>query len=198
MAWLDKIRPAVALAFALWAVGFFAVGTPQSSTEPGDSDTVHITSDRLEARQDKRQVVFSGHVTATQGDLTIQGDRMTIFYLERSEVEGAALNERVERIVVEGDVRISKQGRFATGDRAVYYRVDNKVVLTGDPRVQRDQDFIQGERITLFLDRDKSIVEGGPTRPVEATIFSSGPESPLPDNEGEKGGDTAAGKEQGE
>ena len=55
----------------------------------------------------------------------------------------------------------------------VYFSEENKVVLTGKPRVEQGKDSIQGEKITLFLDTDKSVVEGGPSRPVEATIYSS-------------------------
>jgi lipopolysaccharide export system protein LptA len=155
--------------------GILIGGFYQGWAAPRNTDAVHIVSDRLEAYQQERQVIFLGNVVATQGDLTIRGDRMTIFYSEggESEVSGNDLTRRLDRIVVEGNVRISQRKTVATGKHAVYYSSDNKVVLTGEPRVQRDKDFIQGSSITLFLDSEKSIVEGGPSRPVEATIYSS-------------------------
>ena len=50
-------------------------------------DVVHIVSDRLEAYEQQRQVIFIGNVVAKQGELTILGDRMTIFYLAGRQVK---------------------------------------------------------------------------------------------------------------
>ena len=126
-------------------------------------DVVHIVSDRLEAYQQKQQVIFIGRVVAKQGELTIRGDRMTIFYVEDGPVEasGNDLGRNIQRIDVEGEVRISHKKTLATGRHAVYYSSENKLVLTGEPRVQQNKSFIQGDKITYFLDSEKSIVEGG-------------------------------------
>lgn len=165
----------VHLVVTLAALGILIGGLCQVQAGPQETDVVRIVSDRLEAYQQQRQVIFIGHVVATQGDLTIRGDRMTIFYTEEeaNKKEGEEFSGRIDRIVVEGNVRITQKDIVATGKHAVYYRSDNKVVLTGTPRVQREKDFIKGASITLFLDSEKSIVEGGPSGPVEATIYSS-------------------------
>jgi lipopolysaccharide export system protein LptA len=180
-----------ALLVVVWSFPFPLSGMIDASgAGPPDSETVHIVSDRLEARQQQRQVIFSGHVVATQGDLTIKGDRMTIFYLEGGGDQTGTndLGQKVDRIVVEGNVRILQRDRLATGGRAVYYRSENKVVLTGNPRIRRDKDFVQGQRITLFLDSEKSIVEGGPSKPVEATIYSPVPKDSVDRSKREGGG----------
>ncbi|UCG13208.1 MAG: lipopolysaccharide transport periplasmic protein LptA [Deltaproteobacteria bacterium] len=172
----EKMPSRMQLLVFLLVLGFLFGGNGLTHAEPRGPGVVHIVSDRLEAHQQDRQVVFSGHVVATQGELTIKGDRLTIFYLENNTGEASddALAQRVDRIVVEGNVRISQKNTVATGKKAVYYSSDNKVVLTGEPRVRRDTDIIQGTSITLYLDSEKSVVEGGPSGPVEATIFSSG------------------------
>ncbi|MBW1980406.1 MAG: lipopolysaccharide transport periplasmic protein LptA [Deltaproteobacteria bacterium] len=161
-----------------------------------EQSTIHITSDHLEARQKEQQVIFSGNVVASEKDLTIQGDRLTIYYEAPETAKGKqALVGQVERIVVQGNVRISQGNRVATGEQAVYYHSGNKIVLTGEPRLQQDKDFVQGERITLFLDSKRTVVEGGENKPVEATIhrllksgtFGSSPggkKSRSRDNEG--------------
>lgn len=152
---------------------FAAIFQVQAATPKGD--VVHIVSDRLEAYQDKQQVIFIGHVVAKQGELTIRGDRMSIFYLENgaAKVKGNDPGGRIKRIEVEGNVRIAHKGTLATGQHAVYYKTENKLILTGKPRVQQNKNFIQGDKITHFLNSDKSIVEGGPSGPVEATIFDT-------------------------
>jgi lipopolysaccharide export system protein LptA len=136
---------------------------------------VHIVSDRLEAYQQQQKVIFIGNVVAKQGELTIRGDRMTIFYLEENNPQPneEGLAGKVDRIEVDGGVHISQKEIVATGEHVVYFNEENKIILTGKPRVERGKDSIQGEKITLFLDTEKSVVEGGPSRPVEATIYSS-------------------------
>jgi lipopolysaccharide export system protein LptA len=137
---------------------------------------VHIVSDRLEAYQQEQKVIFIGNVIAKQGELTIRGDRMTIFYLENenSKPNEEGLTGKLDRIEVDGGVHITQKEIVATGEHVVYFNEENKIVLTGNPRVEQGRDSIQGEKITLFLDAEKSVVEGGPSRPVEATIHGSG------------------------
>lgn len=156
-------------------LGLLFTALYQVQAAPPKRDAVHIVSDRLEAYQQKQQVIFIGHVVAKQGELTIQGDRMTIFYLENKPA-GAKDDDpggSLERIDVDGNVRITHKNILATGQHAVYYRSENKFVLTGKPRVQQNKNFIQGDKITHYLDSEKSIVEGGSSGPVEATIFST-------------------------
>lgn len=180
------------LAAFLFALGTVSVrGQQQKPAEPDKAEPIHITSDQVEAFQQQHQVVFSGHVVATQKDIVVRGDKMTVFYVDKGQgdAKGSDLGGgSVDKIVVEGNVQITQGERVATGKVATYYRADNKVVLTGDPRVVRNQDSIQGERITLFLDSEKSIVESGPSGRVQATIYSSGPKGPA---DGSKSGEGA-------
>jgi lipopolysaccharide export system protein LptA len=147
---------------------------------PGQSavakdDPVRIVSDSLEAYQQQQKVIFIGHVVAKQGELTIRGDQMTVFYLkqEKPESNEGSLAGKIDRVVVDGNVHITQKKVVARGEHVVYFSEENKVVLTGQPRVEKGKDFIQGDKITLFLDSEKSVVEGGLSGPVEATIYSS-------------------------
>ena len=191
-------RPAPVIGItAVLAAFLFVLGTvsvraqQQKPAEPDKAEPIHITSDQVEAFQQQHQVVFSGHVVATQKDIVVRGDKMTVFYADKGQgdAKGSDLGGgSVDKIVVEGNVQITQGERVATGKVATYYRADNKVVLTGDPRVVRNQDSIQGERITLFLDSEKSIVESGPSGRVQAIIYSSGPKGAA---DGSKSGEGA-------
>ena len=169
----------------MWLL-FSGLSHGQAAT-PKDAP-VHIVSDRLEAYQQQQRVIFIGNVVAKQGELTIRGDRMTIFYLEEKNPQPneEGLAGKVDRIEVDGGVHISQKEIVATGEHVVYFSEENKIVLTGKPRVERGKDSIQGEKITLFLDTEKSVVEGGPSGPVEATIYSS-TSGGLVDKAGDKG-----------
>ena len=181
----------------LLAAGAAAPGrAQQKANQPETSEPIQITSDRVEAFQQQRQVIFVGHVVATQKDTTIWGDKMTVYYLEKdpAKKKGSDLGGPVDHIVMEGNVRIVQGDRVATSEVATYYRGDNKVILTGNPRAMRNQDVIQGERIIYFLDNEKSIVESGPSGRVQATLHSGGLKSGPDGSKGEgKGSSTAAG-----
>lgn len=163
------------------------------------ADVIRITSDRLEANQQERQVTFVGNVVATKGDLKIQGDRMTIHYREglAAERNNHNLAESVDRAAVDGNVRIFRKNTLVTAEHAVYYLSENKIVLTGEPRVQRDKDFIQGSSITYFLDSEKSIVEGGPAGPVEATIYGAERVASSDKSSGERAGRSGTDSDEG-
>jgi len=199
---LETVRRPLASGLAialvvLLAAGGTAPGRAQQKTgQPEKSEPIHITSDRVEAFQQQHLVIFVGHVVATQKDMTIWGDKMTVYYLEKdpAEKKSSDLGGPVDHIVTEGNVRIVRGDRVATSEVATYYRGDNKVILTGNPRATRNQDVITGERIIYFLDSEKSIVESGPSGRVQATLHSGGPQGASEGSRGEgKGSSTAAG-----
>jgi lipopolysaccharide export system protein LptA len=200
--WPDTVRQCLASGLAIVLILALTVGgtlpgrAQQKTDQPEKSEPIHITSDRMEAFQQRRQVMFIGHVVATQKDATICGDKMTVFYAEKppGEKQSPDLGGPVDHIVVEGNVRITQGDRVATSEVATYYQADNKVVLTGHPRAMRNQDVIQGERIIYFLDSEKSIVESGPSGRVQATLHSGGLKGAPDGSKGEgKGSSTAAG-----
>jgi lipopolysaccharide export system protein LptA len=187
---------AIALVVLLTAGGTAPGRAQQASAEPEKPEPIHITSDRMEALQQQRQVIFIGHVVATQKDTTIGGDKMTVFYAEKppGAKQSADLGGPVDHIVMEGNVRITQGDRVMTSEGATYYRADNKVILTGNPRAVKNQDVITGERIIYFLDSEKSIVESGPSGRVQATLHSGGLKGAPDGNKGGgKGSSTAAG-----
>ncbi|MBT8407754.1 MAG: hypothetical protein KJP05_09875, partial [Deltaproteobacteria bacterium] len=95
--WSGRIYLVVSLAMValLFSWLFRAEAAPQTK-----DDVVRIVSDRLEADEQQRQVVFIGNVVAKQGELTILGDRMTIFYLEGENPESndEGLGAKIDRI----------------------------------------------------------------------------------------------------
>jgi lipopolysaccharide export system protein LptA len=147
-----------------------------TNTGPGailQSDSpLKIASDRMEANQNDKTVLFEGHVVVQQDDLTITGKRLIVYSAE-SLKDGAAQSamlDKIDRIEIEGDVTISQKDKVATAQRAVYYHQEQKIVLSGQPMVVQGEDRIQGRLITLLLAQGKSIVEGGAETPVQALL----------------------------
>jgi len=136
---------------------------------------IHIASDRMEVNQKDRLVTFEGHVVVQQADLTITGKLMRVYTLEevKKTAEGteSAKSDRIDRIEVEGEVKISQQDKIATADKAIYYHDKQKIVLMGKPQFTQGQDTISGRLITLYLPEQRTVVEGGQDTPVHAVLY---------------------------
>lgn len=125
-------------------------------------EPVEIVADQLEADDAAKTLVFSGHAVAKQGDVTIHSDRLTIY--------STGQDGDLQRIVAEGNVRITQGDRLATGGRAEYFRADERIVLTGSPRVSEGQNSVQGHEIVLFIKENRSVVKGGQDSRVNAVF----------------------------
>lgn len=137
---------------------------------------IHIASDRMEVNQKEQVVSFEGHVVVQQADLTITGKVLRVYTLGgavKKTEDGAqsAKTDRIDRIEVEGEVKISQQDKIATADKAVYYHDKQKIVLMGKPQFTQGQDTISGRLITLYLPEQRTVVEGGQDNPVHAVLY---------------------------
>lgn len=153
-------------AIVLWPGGLFAMDT--GDTQP--QGPVTITADSMEADEGAGLLVFLGNAVASQDDVTLHADRLTVYY--------SAEAKEIEKVVATGGVRIVQQERVATGAQAVYDRVADRIVLTGRPMVKEGGQTIEGDEIVLDLKARRSIVTGGETGRVNAVFTPGRKESP--------------------
>jgi lipopolysaccharide export system protein LptA len=180
---------AVWLALCCSAWGAFG----QSAPEKGQQGPLHITALHLEADQAKRLITFGGQVKAQYGDSFLYTDQLRVYYEPPESRKGAATPEeaaegqsplgdlgggKIERIEAEGHVRFVQEDKVATGQKAVYYREEEKVVLLGDPQVWRGENNLKGERITLHLKDNRVVVESSLQKRVEAHLYRTPGEGP--------------------
>ncbi|TLM68968.1 MAG: lipopolysaccharide transport periplasmic protein LptA [Deltaproteobacteria bacterium] len=142
-----------------------AIAAPLSRT--ASKEPVEITADRLEADDVAKSLVFIGNAVAKQGDVTINSDRLTIYYAGQG---SAAQGGDIDRIVADGSVRIVQGSRLATAGRAVYFRGEDRMVLTGSPKVTEGSNSVQGNEIILYLKENRSVVMGGQSGRVNAVF----------------------------
>jgi lipopolysaccharide export system protein LptA len=143
---------------------------------------IQITSDKMEVSQKDGTIVFEGHVVAQQENLTMVGKKLVVLAVKdkqkpknaKADAEPGGVIDRVDRIEVIGDVKITQGEKLATCDKAVYYRQDQKIILSGNPQVSQGKDVLNGRVITLYLLEDRSVIEGGGQNPVKATIYPDG------------------------
>lgn len=122
-----------------------------------------IKSNELTADNKGKKAIFTGKVTAKQGDITILSDKLTIHYSDKK--------EDVEQVEAEGNVRIVQQNRTGFASKALYDSKEGRIFLSGgNPKVTQGANTITGETITYYIDEDRSIVTGSPKERVEMTI----------------------------
>ena len=143
-----------------------------SSSEP-----IEIVSDRMDAYNEKKLVIFSGNVVATQGDKEIKSDRLLLYYKKETgkkdkigakEIEGTGDLEKIE---AKGNVIVTQKERIATGDEAVYLQDNGQIIMTGNAILRDGKNIIKGDKVIVFVNEDRGTVESDPQKRVKAVIY---------------------------
>jgi lipopolysaccharide export system protein LptA len=131
----------------------------QEAAGPERAAPIHIEADRMESYENRSQVVFKGRVEARQGDMVINAEQMTVFYLPAAEDTTGGRGQRVSKVFAEGGVRVNKDEWVATGQALDYFAQERRAVLSGEAKVWQDNNMITGNQVTLYLDEGKTVVE---------------------------------------
>jgi lipopolysaccharide export system protein LptA len=172
--------------------GPMAFGQTAPKKEKAQGIPLRITALRLEADQAKQLIIFSGQVKAQYGDSTLYTEQLKVYY-ESPESKAAGADkkpedqspladlggEKIDRIEAEGHVRFVQEDKVATGQKAIYYRDEEKVVLLGNPQVWRGENNLKGEKITLYLKDNRVVVQSSPKKRVEAHLYQSPGKAPT-------------------
>ena len=150
---------------------------PKKKQKTDKDQPIQIVSDRLDAYNEKKLVVFSGNAVATQGDKVIKSDRLLLYYKKGSQTPEKTGSKDIssagdlEKIEAKGHVIVTQGERIVTGDLATYYQDTQKIIMTGNAVMRKGRNIIQGDRIVVYLDEDWGIVEGDNDNRVKATIY---------------------------
>jgi len=145
----------------LWVMPVMAA-PPSGAPLTGSKEPIEITSDRLDADDNSRILMFIGNAVAKQGDATIYADRLTVRYAEQG--------GDVDRVVAEGNVRIVQGERLATSRRADFFRDQERILLTGDPQITEKGSVVKGHQITLFVKERRAVVQASQSGRVNAVF----------------------------
>jgi len=154
---------------------------------------IQIVSDRLDAYNEKKLVVFSGNAVATQGDKVIKADRLFLYYKkdpqkdpqkdtkkdpqkdprgpEKTGTQDIGSAGDLEKIEAKGHVIITQGERIVTGNDAIFYQETQRIIMLGNAVMREGRNVINGDRIVVFLDEDRGVVESVEKGRVKATIY---------------------------
>jgi lipopolysaccharide export system protein LptA len=149
----------------------------QKKTALQSKEPIQVVSDRLEAFDEQKLVVFSGNAVAVQGDKVIKADSLSLYYKkDKNAAKGKGKSDiaaggDLERIEARGHVSVTQGPKVATGELAIYYQDAQKIILTGNPVMKEGSNSITGDKITVLLDENRGIVERSGNKRVTAIIY---------------------------
>jgi lipopolysaccharide export system protein LptA len=137
---------------------------------------IQIVSDRMDAYNEERIVVFYGNAVATQGARTIRSDRLTLYYKQDTNTSGGSTagveaTGNLEKVEAKGHVTITEGERIVTGEEAVFLQDVQKITMTGNAVLREGANVVRGDRIIVFLDENRGVVESMENRRVTAIIY---------------------------
>jgi len=141
------------------------------------NEPMEITSDRMEAFNDKKLIIFSGNARITQGKNVLKSDRLLLYYKGKLKTENqkggisTEQNDNLEKIDAQGNVSFTQEERTAQGDQAIYYKESNKIVITGNALLNEGSNSNRGDRVTIFINENKGLVESDTQNQVKAVIY---------------------------
>jgi lipopolysaccharide export system protein LptA len=112
---------------------------------------ITITSASLTADNKAHTALFEKNVVAKTTDMTINADRMLVYYKEQG--------GDVTKIEAKGNVQVYRDARVITSTEAVYFADEEKVVFTGNPRAIDGENVVTGSKIIYYTNDDRSFVE---------------------------------------
>jgi len=141
---------------------FATIGVAATEPEFDQNQPIEIVSEHLEISEQQRQSVFTGDVVATQGEMTLNTDKLTVVFQQDQDA--------VDHLIALGHVVFVYLDRRATAEKAVFYQQDEKLVLTGNAVITQGENTISGDEIVLFLRENRSLVKSAENRRVRAVI----------------------------
>ncbi len=115
---------------------------------------INIEADRMVSLEPKNSVLFFGNVHATQADVKINSNEMTVYYSQASKGSG----QEVEKILCVGNVEVTKGDWLGIGDKMDYLASERKVILSGGAKAWQGKNQVFGETIVYYLDEGRSEV----------------------------------------
>jgi lipopolysaccharide export system protein LptA len=140
-------------------------GCPGTGGGLGTHDTsqpIEIVADRLTVEQAQGRAVFLGNVLAEQGEMLLRADRLIVYYALGD--DGAAPDQAIRRIEVEGNVTIASTIETAVGDTGFYDVTGSRIELAGNVVLTREANVIRGDLLEIDVEQQVATMTSAPGR----------------------------------
>jgi lipopolysaccharide export system protein LptA len=173
-----KIFLLLPLIILLWASSIlYAKDNSAIMNKMNSNEPYEIVSDRMDAFNEKKMVVFSGNATAKQGDKVLKSDQLLFYYKKEAGKAGKVgakeieMSGELEKIEAKGNVSVTQGERIATGDEAIYVQETGQIIMTGNAVLREGKNVINGDRVIVYVNENRGTVESDPQKRVKAVIY---------------------------
>jgi lipopolysaccharide export system protein LptA len=144
------------------AVGQVRQEQPTSALKGHNSNApVDVTADRIEVQDRADRAIFAGNVHATQAELTLDTQRLTVAY-SNSPQNGGGTGVQIRRLDAAGGVVVHSPSETAKGDFGIYDLDHKLITVIGNVQLTRGPNVVNGQRLVINLESGRAVVDGGP------------------------------------
>ncbi len=142
---------------------------------PAPAGSTVIKSDELHVDQTTHTSVFTGNVIVTGTNFRMTCQEMTVYSTD---------DNKVSKIVAEGDVVITQPNRVTHCGHAEYMKDIDTFVLTDQPVILDGKSELHGTKITIERSTQKMTTDGGRTMMLirDENLGSTTAPAPSPDS----------------
>ena len=126
------------------------------------SDTIRVSSDKVNIYRDKNISVFSGSVYVEDAKINLWSDKISMFYDDTK--------KSVYEIIAENNIKIIVNGVTAYGNYSKYRIENEELLLEGNVIVIEKDNKIQSDQLILDLANSTSIMTAKSNSRVTAQI----------------------------
>jgi lipopolysaccharide export system protein LptA len=132
---------------------------------------VDVTADRIEVQDRADRAIFVGNVHATQAELTLDTQRLTVAYSNKPGAAPASPQPapgngtggvQIHRLDAAGGVVVHSPSETAKGDFGIYDLDRKLITVIGNVQLTQGQNVVNGQRLVINLDTGRAVVDGGP------------------------------------
>jgi lipopolysaccharide export system protein LptA len=127
---------------------------------------VDVTADRIEVQDRADRAIFVGNVHATQAEMTLDTQRLTVAYSNKP--GGAAGGSssgggvQIHRLDAAGGVVVHSSSETAKGDLGIYDLDRKLITIIGNVQLTQQKNVVSGQRLVINLDTGRAVIDGGP------------------------------------
>ena len=198
---MSRPGPMVSVTSTAFALAIYAGAVTPSAAQRGGSvlpgsnsrAPISVNAERLDYFDKEQKLVYSGAVTAKQGESTLRSSALTIFMngsaVQGGESGGAAASGggpgggQVKRMEAAGPVTITSKDQVGQGDRGIYDKGENKVYLIGNVSLTQGPNVVKGKpeaRLVYDLTTGRAQIIGGVTSLFTPGSSNTWPGKPAP------------------
>ena len=124
---------------------------------------VDVTADRIEVQDRADRAIFAGNVHATQAEMTLDTERLTVAYSSKPGGAGTgAGGVQIHRLDAAGGVVVHSPSETAKGDFGIYDLDRKLITIIGNVQLTQGNNVVNGQRLVINLDSGRAVIDGGP------------------------------------